>query len=142
MDMMMSQQEAIRAQVMELLTAGKINQKPAMLIWLCGVPSLRWRKRKLGYTVMTKEQRQASEADSKTVNERVDKVLAKRSKTNKGHKPAVNHPWRNMPIGKSATEGCNTTTQREWRRQKGTFLFGVDTSVERRQRQTVSIHAL
>ena len=74
-----------------------------------GTQELRWRKRKLDYTVMTKAQRQTPEADSKAVNERVDKVLAKRSKTNKGHKPAAHHPWRNRPIGKSVTVGCNVT---------------------------------
>jgi transposase len=74
-----------------------------------GTQELRWRKRKLGYTVMTKALRQMSEADSKAVNERVDKALAKRSKTNEGHKPAANHPWRNLPIGKSATVGHNVT---------------------------------
>lgn len=74
-----------------------------------GTQELRWRKRKLIYTSMTKAPRQASEADSKTINERVDKVLEKRSKTNKGHKPAAKHPWRNMPIGKSATVGYNVT---------------------------------
>ena len=35
-----------------------------------GTQELRWRKRKLSYTVMTKAQRQTSEADSKIVNER------------------------------------------------------------------------
>ena len=74
-----------------------------------GTQELRWRKRKLGYTSMTKAPRQAAEADSKTVNERVDKMLAKRSQVNKGQKPAANHPWRNKPIGKSATEGHNVT---------------------------------
>lgn len=75
-----------------------------------GTRELRWRNRKLGYTVMTKAQRQEAEADSKTVNERVDKALAKRKMArNKGHKPAANHPWRNMPIGKSATDGYNVT---------------------------------
>ena len=71
-----------------------------------GTQELHWRKRKLSYTVMIKAQRQAAQADSKTVNARVDEALAKRAKTNnKGHKPAPNHPWRNMPIGKPATEG-------------------------------------
>ncbi len=71
-----------------------------------GTQQLRWRQRQLTYTVMTKAQRQAAQADGKTVNARVDKALAQRGKTNnKGHKPAPNHPWRNMPIGKSATEG-------------------------------------
>ena len=71
-----------------------------------GTQELRWRKRKLSYTVMIKAQRQAAQADSKAVNTRVDRALAKRAKANtKGHKPALNHPWRNMPIGKPATEG-------------------------------------
>ena len=61
------------------------------------------------YTSMTKAPIQAAEADSKAVNERVDKILAKGSPVNKGHKPAANHPWRNKPIGKSATEGHNVT---------------------------------
>ena len=75
-----------------------------------GTQELRWRKRKLAYTSMTKAQRQEVEADSKTVNERVDKVLGKRKMThNAGHKPAANHPWRNMPIGKSATDGQGVT---------------------------------
>ena len=49
-----------------------------------GTQELRWRKRKLIYTAITKAQRQAAEADSKAVNERVDKALAKRCNTNKG----------------------------------------------------------
>ena len=75
-----------------------------------GTRELRWRQRQLTYTVMTKAQRQAAQADSKAVNTRVDKALAKRAKANnKGHKPAPNHPWRNMPIGKPATEGYCAT---------------------------------
>lgn len=75
-----------------------------------GTQELLWRKRKLTYTSMTKAQKQEAEADSKTVNERVDKVLTKRKMTrNTGHKPAANHPWRNMPIGKSATDGQGVT---------------------------------
>ena len=71
-----------------------------------GTQQLRWRQRKLTYTVMTKAQRQAAQADGKTVNARVDKALAKRCKTNnKGHKPAPNHPWRKYPDVKPATEG-------------------------------------
>lgn len=59
---------------------------------------------------MTKAQRQATEADSKAVNDRVDKALTKRKMIrNTGHKPAANHPWRNMPIGKSATDGYHVT---------------------------------
>lgn len=48
----------------------------------------------LPYTSMTKEQKQEAEADSKTLNERVDKVLAKRSKTNNVLKPAASRPWK------------------------------------------------
>ena len=70
-----------------------------------GTQELRWRERKLSYTVMTKAQRQATETDSKTVNERVNKALDKRSKSNQGHKPAANHPWRNKPIGNLVTDG-------------------------------------
>ena len=75
-----------------------------------GTQELCWRKRKLAYTSMTKAQRQEVAADSKTVNERVDKALKKRKETrNTGRKPAANHPWRNMPIGKSATDGQGVT---------------------------------
>ena len=66
-----------------------------------GRKELLWRKRKLTYSVMDKPRRQASIADSKTVNARVDKAVARR---NTGHKPASNHPWRNMPIGKPASD--------------------------------------
>lgn len=70
-----------------------------------GSRELRWRKRKLSYTFMTKAQRQATKADGKTVNVRVDKALAKRKTTqNTGHKPAAKHPWRNVPVGKPATD--------------------------------------
>ena len=55
---------------------------------------------------MTKAQKQEVEADGKTVNARVDKALAKHKMIrNTGHKPAANQPWRNMPIGKPATDG-------------------------------------
>ena len=101
MDIMMSQKEAKRAQIMELLTAGVVTKRK---------PVKGWRQRKLSYTVMTKAQRQAAQADSKTVNARVDEALAKSSRTsNKGHKPAPNHPWRKYPDGKPATRGCNVT---------------------------------
>jgi len=64
----------------------------------------------MAFTVMTKAPKQEAEADSKTVNARVDKALAKRKMTrNTGHKPAANHPWRNMPIGKLATDGQSVT---------------------------------
>lgn len=73
-----------------------------------GTQELRWRKRKLVYTVLSKAQRQAQEADSKMVNARVDKALAKHDATSrKAHKPAPNHPWKKHPVGKPATKGCN-----------------------------------
>jgi len=69
-----------------------------------GTQALRWRQRNLTYTVLTKAQKQAAEADSKAVNERVDKALAQRNTTShKGHKPAANHPWKRM----LAIEGRN-----------------------------------
>ena len=75
-----------------------------------GTRELRWRKRKLSYTSITKAQKQAVEADGKTVNARVDKALAKRKMTrNTGHKPAAKHPWRNMSIGKPATDEHGVT---------------------------------
>ena len=62
------------------------------------------------FTVMTKAQKQEAEADGKTVNARVEQALTKRNMTNNtGHKPAVNHPWRNMPIGKPANDGQGVT---------------------------------
>jgi len=66
-----------------------------------GRKELLWKKRKLTYSVMDKPRRQAPIADSKTVNARVDKAMARRDT---GHKPAQNHPWRNMPIGKVAND--------------------------------------
>ena len=71
-----------------------------------GRKELLWKKRKLTYGVMDKPLRQASVADSKSVNTRVDKAMVLR---NTGHKPALDLPWRNMPIGKSASDGkCAT----------------------------------
>ena len=63
-----------------------------------GSHELFWKKRKLTYTVMDKPLRQAAVADGKTVNARVDKAVARR---NTGHKPATDHPWRKMSVGKS-----------------------------------------
>jgi hypothetical protein len=71
-----------------------------------GRQELLWRKRKLTYTVMDKPRRQAPIADSKAVNARVDKAMARRDT---GHKPAANHLWRNMPIGKPAHDGQRAT---------------------------------
>ena len=67
-----------------------------------GNHELLWKKRKLTYGMMNKPQRQSAVADGKSVNARVDKAVARR---NTGHKPAANHPWRNMPVGKSANDG-------------------------------------
>lgn len=67
-----------------------------------GSRELLWRKRKLTYSVMDKPVHQAKVADGKSVNGQVDKAVARR---NTGHKPAANHPWRNMPVGKSAHDG-------------------------------------
>lgn len=71
-----------------------------------GKKELLWQKRKLSYSMMDKPLRQSPVADSKTVNTRVDKALARR---NTGHKPAPDHPWRNMPVGKSAHDGQRAT---------------------------------
>jgi len=57
---------------------------------------------KLAYSVMDKPQRQSPAADGKTVNAQVDKAMARR---NTGHKPAPDHPWRKMSVGKSAHDG-------------------------------------
>ncbi len=67
-----------------------------------GRKELFWKKRKLTYSIMDKPLRQVSVADSKAVNTRVDKAMILR---NTGHKPAPDHPWRNLPIGKSASDG-------------------------------------
>ena len=65
-----------------------------------------WQKRKLGYSVMDKPLRQTPTADGKTVNARVDTAMARRST---GHKPAADHPWRNMLVGKATHKGqCAT----------------------------------
>jgi len=71
-----------------------------------GRKELLWKKRKLTYSIMDKPLRQASVVDSKAVNTRVDKAMVLR---NTGHKLAPDHPWRNLPIGKSASDGkCAT----------------------------------
>ena len=67
-----------------------------------GSQELLWKKRKLVYSVMEKPQRQSPVADGKSVNAQVDRAMARR---NTGHKPAPAHPWRNMPVGKSAHDG-------------------------------------
>lgn len=67
-----------------------------------GNHELLWKKRKLTYSMMNKPQRQSAVADGKSVNARVDKSVERR---NTGLKPAANHPWRNMPVGKSANDG-------------------------------------
>ena len=69
-----------------------------------GSNELLWRKRKLAYSVMEKPVRQSKVADGKSGNTRVDKAMARR---NIGHKPAANHPWRKMPVGKPALSLSN-----------------------------------
>jgi transposase len=97
-------------QLIQVATTGNGLGLRAANVTLCqhfnGTQELIWRKRKMAFTVMSKAQKQEAEVDGKTVNARVDKALAKRKMTQKtGHKPAANHPWRNMPIGKPATDG-------------------------------------
>ena len=72
-----------------------------------GSQELLWKKRKLTYGVMDKPQRQSPVADGKSVNAQVAKAVARR---NTEHKPAPNHPWRNMPVGKPAHDGQRATT--------------------------------
>lgn len=72
-----------------------------------GSQELFWKKRKLVYSTMDKPQRQSPAADGKSVNAQVDKAVARR---NTGHKPTSNHPWRNMPVGKSAHDGLCATS--------------------------------
>ena len=64
-----------------------------------GSQELLWKKRKLAHSVMDKPQRQSAVADGKSVNAQVDKAMVRR---NTGHKPAPDHPWRKMAVGKSA----------------------------------------
>jgi transposase len=71
-----------------------------------GSHELLWRKRKLAYSAMNKPVRQSKAADGKAVNTRVDQAMMRR---NTGHKPAANHPWRKMPVGKSAHDRQRTT---------------------------------
>ena len=71
-----------------------------------GTQELLWGKRKLTYSVMDKPQRQSPVADGKAVNAQVDQAMAKRSTA---HKPADNHPWRKMPVGKAAKQGVRAT---------------------------------
>ncbi|MCC7136742.1 MAG: ISNCY family transposase [Nitrosomonas sp.] len=72
-----------------------------------GSQELLWKKRKPVYSTMDKPQRQSPVADGKSVNAQVDKAVARR---NTGNKPASNHPWRNMPVGKSAHDGLCATS--------------------------------
>lgn len=72
-----------------------------------GSCELLWKKRKLTYGVMCKPQRQSPVADGKSVNAQVDKAMRRR---NTGHKPAPNHPWRKMSVGKSAHDGQRVPT--------------------------------
>jgi len=72
-----------------------------------GSQELLWKKRNLTYGVMDKPQRQSPVADGKSVNAQVAKAVARR---NTEHKPAPNHPWRNMPVGKPAHDGQRAMT--------------------------------
>ena len=72
-----------------------------------GTCELLWKKRKLSYTVMNKPQRQSPVADGKSINAQVDKAMRRR---NTGHKPAPDHPWRKMSVGKSAHDGQRVQT--------------------------------
>jgi transposase len=71
-----------------------------------GTIELLWGKRKLTHSVMDKPQRQSPVADGKSVNKQVDKAMAKRGTA---HKPAANHPWRKMPVGKAGKEEVRAT---------------------------------
>ena len=71
-----------------------------------GSQELLWKKRKLTYGVMSKPQRQSAVADGKSVNAQVDKAMARRTT---GHKPAADHPWRKMSVGKPAHDGQRAT---------------------------------
>jgi hypothetical protein len=52
-----------------------------------------------------KSKRKTAEAGGKTINARVEEVIAKRYTTDiKGHQPAACHPWRKLHIGKPATD--------------------------------------
>jgi hypothetical protein len=63
-----------------------------------GTKELLWKKRKLNYTMMEKQQRQLPVADGKAVNIRVNEAITRR---NAGHKPAANHPWKKSFIDQS-----------------------------------------
>lgn len=63
-----------------------------------GSKELLWKQRKLDYTVMDKPLRQLPTADGKEVNARVDKALTGRKTS---HKPAADHPWHKMRIGRA-----------------------------------------
>ncbi|WP_292994629.1 hypothetical protein [Nitrosomonas sp.] len=67
---------------------------------------------------------QAPVADSKIINARVDKSVAQR---NTEQKPARNHPWMGMPIGKPANDERCTTLQQGKNRVKRISLLGFDT---------------
>lgn len=67
---------------------------------------LHWKGRKLIYSMTGNPQWQPPVVNGKLVNVQIDKAMAKR---NTGHKPAPDHPWKSMPVGKSAHDGqCAT----------------------------------
>ena len=41
------------------------------------------------------------------------------------HKPALNHPWKKYPDGKSAPEGCNATLNRSSAGEKRHFYLAL-----------------
>ena len=81
-----------------------------------------------------KAQRQAAQADGKTVNTRVDQAAAKHNATNKAHKPALNHLGENTPTASPPPEGVTSRRNGYDAGKRGhfylagkrTFLFGVD----------------
>ena len=70
-----------------------------------GSQEILWKGRKLDYTVMEKPLRQSTPADGKEVNARVDRALTGRKTS---HKPAADHPWHKMRVGR-AREGQRAT---------------------------------
>ena len=90
-------------QLLQVSTTGKglglRGAQVTIYLHFDGSQELLWKTRKLTYGVMSKPQRQSPVADGKSVNTQVDKAVVQR---NTGHKPAANHPWRKMTVGKSA----------------------------------------
>lgn len=68
-----------------------------------GRKELVWQGRSLSFSVQERPLRQAPEADSKSVNARVDAALIRRSPP--APKPAKNHPWKKAIISPPASDG-------------------------------------